>query len=127
MSNRMVSNLSFLLRRRRPHLGVPGAVEGVAGGGVGGVVAAAPGVGDPGGCPSGESSQAAAGRPEEIVLVHGWLRRCTGTSAEAERLTVEVFADRSRGPTPACLAAASPATCLQFLAVRSVLRLRGVL
>ena len=59
--------------------------------------------------------------------MHGWLRRCTATPAEAERLTVEVFLRRRQDGAPACLTAASPATCLRFLAVQSVLRVRGVL
>jgi hypothetical protein len=72
--------------------------------------------------PSDESTAV----PDDVATVHGWLRRLTAHTTEAEDLLVEVLR-RSREPAPACLRAASDATRLQFLTIQSVLRARGVL
>ena len=63
---------------------------------------------------------------DAVAEVHNWLRRCTASPAQAEELTVEVFRRHHEAPPP-CVATAPTLTRLRFLAVQSVLQVRGVL
>ena len=63
---------------------------------------------------------------DDVATVHGWLHQLVGDPAEAEELLVEVLREY-RDPAPACLRAAPDDVRLQFLTIRSVLRLRGVI
>jgi hypothetical protein len=67
----------------------------------------------------------AAGQPDDVALVLGWLRRLVSSADEAEELTVAVLR-RAHEASPACLATADRQTRLQFLTVQAVLGRRGV-
>ncbi len=73
--------------------------------------------------PAGIPTRAEA---DEVSTVYALLCRFAADPAQCEELVVDVLR-RSRSAAPACLRSASEATRLQFLAVQSVLRLRGVL
>jgi len=73
--------------------------------------------------PAGVPARAEA---DEVSTVYALLCRFAADPAQCEELVVDVLR-RSRSAAPACLRSASEATRLQFLAVQSVLRLRGVL
>jgi hypothetical protein len=75
--------------------------------------------------PRTTSSPAEPSGPDDVTLVHGWLSRCGTTASEAEELSIVVLR-RAREAGPACVAAASRLTRLQYLTVQAVLRQRGI-
>jgi hypothetical protein len=74
--------------------------------------------------PASVPAPRAAGEPDDVAVVLGWLRGLSTHEDDAAELTVTVLR-RARDGGPACIASASRRTRLQFLTVQAVLGRRG--